>query len=102
MVVLISYGCMGRSARQDSTASASGLLTFRRAIAPPRTRLLDLEYPNSTTPRQAHNSTPLGQPQNAGHGPRSAGPAPVEPYRPRRAATGHAVSPVGRLARGHS
>src|SRR4051812_14606371 len=31
-VVEISYGCMGRSARQPSTASASGLETRRRYI----------------------------------------------------------------------
>src|SRR3954447_1831917 len=37
-VVEISYGCIGRSARQPRTARASGLETRRRVMSPPITR----------------------------------------------------------------
>src|SRR6185312_12343951 len=84
MVVLISYGCMGRSARQDSTASANGLLTFRRGMAPPRVRLLDLEYQSQSTRCQEVS------PRTAG------GPEKRARWRPwRRSGPGVAGAPVG-------
>src|SRR5215207_8558666 len=42
-VVEISYGCMGRSARQPNTARASGLETRRRVMTTPL-RVLGFEY----------------------------------------------------------
>src|SRR4051794_6599416 len=42
-VVEISYGCIGRSARQPRTARASGLPT-RRRVMPSPPRILELEY----------------------------------------------------------
>src|SRR6516225_3752164 len=43
-VVEISYGCMGRSIRQLSTASASGFDTRRRAIT-----VLQIDYSKQST-----------------------------------------------------
>src|SRR3954447_2557653 len=43
-VVEISYGCMGFSVRQASTARASGFETRRRVMTPPPVRLLESEY----------------------------------------------------------
>src|SRR5438067_433229 len=46
IVVAISYGCIGRSARQASTASASGFPTFRLDNVTERPASLDYPKPN--------------------------------------------------------
>src|SRR5690348_5064617 len=55
-VVEISYGCIGRSAKQERTARASGLPTRRRAMLTPLIRLLETEYSSSTEPVSTRNA----------------------------------------------
>src|SRR6266516_2323510 len=52
-VLEISYGCIGRSARQDSTASASGFARPLVAIPSTPFRLLVYEYQDRGTRCQA-------------------------------------------------
>src|SRR4051794_29994907 len=51
-IVEISYGCIGRSVRQLSTASASGFDTRRRVVIGSPRRLLEVEYSHQGTWRQ--------------------------------------------------
>src|SRR5258708_7616020 len=67
MVVAVSYGCIGRSTRQASTARARGFDRVRTAMAPPpspvRWAISDLGYPVQGIRREAGL-----QPQAAGRG----------------------------------
>src|SRR5690349_16612981 len=96
MVVLISYGCMGRSARQDSTASANGLLTFRRGMASPRARLLDPEYQSPSTRCQEVSPRTAGGPKGGRGGVRGVGRARGGPGR-RSVAPGRLALHPGRV-----
>src|SRR4051812_15534105 len=60
-VVEISYGCIGRSDRQPSTASARGFETRRLVTGPP---LFELEYPDASMRGQGTGRGSAGQSQD--------------------------------------